>query len=280
LEFIDPVPELPEVETIRRQLEKAVVGKKILETEVLWTGRLNVAAAELKKGTEGARVKAVRRRAKLLMIDLDSGETVAVHLGMTGRLLLAAEGSASNRHVFVIFRFPSGQLMWEDYRRFGFMKLLDAEDLEKYLAGQAYGPEPLLAAFDADALAACLARRPKKKIKEVLMDQSVIAGLGNIYAAEALWFSRVRPDRVAGSLDRKEIAELLDGIKKTLAESIKNRGTSADAYVDANGEAGTNVANLKVYGREGKPCLRRDGGIIKKTTLGGRGTFWCPVCQR
>jgi formamidopyrimidine-DNA glycosylase len=274
------MPELPEVETIRRQLEHAVVGKKILETEVLWAGRLNVAAIELKKGTEGAKIFAVRRRAKLLMLELDNGRTVAVHLGMTGRMLIAPEGPPPDRHTFVIFRFPDGQLMWEDYRRFGFMKLLDGEGLEEYLSGQGYGPEPLPASFDENALAACLRKKPRKKIKEVLMDQSVIAGLGNIYAAEALWFARVRPDRPAGQLDEKEAAELLGGIKKTLTESIENRGTSADAYVDAYGKQGTNVPNLKVYDRDGKPCLRHDGGIIKKTVLAGRGTYWCPVCQR
>jgi len=274
------MPELPEVETIRRQLERALAGKKIIETQVLWTGRLNVSAAELKKGTEDAEVVGVRRRAKLLMIDLDNGKTIAVHLGMTGRLLLADKEPAPNRHVFVIFRFSDTQLMWEDFRRFGFMKLFDADSFNKYLAGQDYGPEPLLASFDEAALAARLAKRPRKKIKELLMDQSVIAGLGNIYAAEALWFARVRPERPAGELDHKEIAELLKGIKKTLTESIENRGTSADAYVDAYGKQGTNVSNLKVYDREGDPCTRRDGGIIKKTTLAGRGTYWCPLCQQ
>jgi len=274
------MPELPEVETIRRQLERAVVGKRIAETEVLWAGRLNVGADALKKGTVGAKIAKVERRAKLLMIELDNGRVLAVHLGMTGRLLLSEKKPAPNRHTFVIFRFADGQLMWEDYRRFGFMKLLDAEGLEKYLAGQGYGPEPLPVSFDENALAACLRKRPRKKIKEVLMDQSSIAGLGNIYAAEALWFARVRPDRPAGQLDEKEIAELLGGIKKTLTGSIENHGTSADAYVDAYGKQGTNVPNLKVYDRDGQPCLRRDGGIIKKTVLAGRGTYWCPICQK
>jgi len=274
------MPELPEVETIRRQLEKAVVGKKIVETEVLWTGRLNVSAKELVAATAGAKVSAVRRRAKLLMIGLDNGRTIAVHLGMTGRLLLAGKGPAPNRHTFVIFRFSDSQLMWEDYRRFGFMKLFGAEGLEKYLAGQEYGPEPLPESFGVEALGDLLRRRPKKKIKEVLMDQSAIAGLGNIYAAEALWSARVRPDRPAGQLNGKETAGLLKGIKKSLAESIDNRGTSADAYVDAYGKQGTNVPNLKVYDREGEPCPRRDGGTIKKTVLAGRGTYWCPVCQK
>lgn len=273
------MPELPEVETIRRQLEKALAGKKITETEVLWTGRLNVGASAFKKGTEGAKVVAVRRRAKLLMVALDNGNTVAVHLGMTGRLLLSEPKAAHNRHVFVIFRFPGIQLAWEDYRRFGFMKLLDATGLKKYLDGQKYGPEPLLETFGEKELAERLARRPRKKIKELLMDQSVVAGIGNIYAAEALWYARVAPDRPAGKLSEKETKLLLEGIKKVLSESVANGGTSADDYVDAKGEKGTNVDNLKVYGRGSEPCPRRDGGIIKKTVLAGRGTFWCPVCQ-
>ncbi len=276
------MPELPEVETIRRQLEKAVKGKKIVETEVFWTGRLNVRADELKKGTEGAKIVAVKRRAKLLMIELSNGRTMAVHLGMTGRVLVKPAGEpAHSRHTFAVFRLSGGtQLMWDDYRRFGFLKFFDEKALAEHLKGQKYGPEPLASAFDAAALAACLMRRPKQKLKERLMDQSCVAGIGNIYAAEALFHARLRPDRPAGRLTAKENALLLAGIKKVLSESISNGGTSADSYVDSRGEKGSNVSNLKVYGRDGKPCRRKDGGIIKKDVMGGRGTFWCPVCQK
>jgi len=275
------MPELPEVETIRRQLEKAVVGKKILATEVLSSKRLNVTAAALRKGTVGAKISAVRRRAKLLIVDLTNGRTIAIHLKMTGRVLIKSKNSPPAKHTFVIFRLSGGiQVMWEDYRRFGFLKLFTASELDACLAAQKYGPEPLAPSFTEPAMVACLLKKPRAKIKQLLMDQNCIAGIGNIYAAEALWFARVRPDRPAGKLTEKEYAELWSGVRKVMSESIKNRGTSADAYVDVEGEQGTNVKNLKVYGREGEPCLRRDGGIIKKTKLAGRGTFWCPVCQK
>jgi formamidopyrimidine-DNA glycosylase len=275
------MPELPEVETIRRQLEKAVVGKTIKATEVLSIKRLNVSAAALKKGTVGAKIIAVRRRAKLLMIDLGNGRSLAIHLKMTGRVLLVGKNAPPAKHTFVIFKLSNGeQLMWEDYRRFGFLKLFSKSELEKYLAAQKYGPEPLDKNFDAAALSACFNKRPRVKIKQLIMDPMCIAGIGNIYAAEALYFARVRPDRAAGDISKKEIVELLKGIRKVLLGSIAVRGTSADAYVDAMGEAGDNVKNLKVYGREGESCLRRDGGVIKKTKLAGRGTYWCPACQQ
>jgi formamidopyrimidine-DNA glycosylase (fpg) len=275
------MPELPEVETIRRQLEKAVVGKTVKATDVISAKRLNVTAGALKKGTAGAKIVAVRRRAKLLMIDLDNGSSLAIHLKMTGRVLLRPKEAHPEKHTFVVFKLSNGkQIMWEDYRRFGFLKLFTARELEAYLAAQKFGPEPLDKNFDAIAMAARLAKKPRVKIKQLLMDPTCIAGLGNIYAAEALYFARLRPDRPAGNLSKKENLELWKGIRKVLIGSIAVRGTSADAYVDAMGEEGTNVKNLKVYGRENKPCLRRDGGVIKKTKLAGRGTYFCPVCQK
>jgi len=275
------MPELPEVETIRRQLEKAVVGKTIVATDVLSAKRLNVSADALKRGTIGAKITDVRRRAKLLLVDLSNGRALAIHLKMTGRVLLKEKNALPAKHTFVVFKLSNGKLiMWEDYRRFGFLKLFSANELETYLAGQKFGPEPLASGFDAAALSTCFAKRPRVKVKQLLMEPTCVAGVGNIYAAEALYFARVRPDRPAGKLSKKEIAGLWKGVRKVLFESIKNRGTSADAYVDAMGKAGTNVENLKVYNREGLPCLRRDGGVIEKTKLAGRGTYWCPVCQK
>ncbi len=275
------MPELPEVETIRRQLERSVKGKKIVSVAVLSAKKINVSGATLIKKVKGAKIKAVRRRAKLLMIDLSNGRTIAIHLKMTGRVLLRSKNAAPAKHSFVIFRLSDGrQIMWEDYRRFGFLKLLNASELDRYVAAQKFGPEPLAKSFSVAAMASCLLNKPRAKIKQLLMDQNCVAGLGNIYAAEALWSCRVRPDRPAGKITKKEYSDLWKGIRKVLTESIKNRGTSADAYVDANGKEGTNVKNLKVYGREGKPCLRHDGGIIKKTKLAGRGTYFCPICQK
>ena len=275
------MPELPEVETIRRQLEAFAVGKKILSTEVLSAKRLNVAADALKEWTVGAKITGVRRRAKLLMIDLSNGQSLAIHLKMTGRVLIMGKKSPPFKHTFVIFKLSGGdQIMWEDYRRFGYLKLFKADELATYVAKQKYGPEPLAAAFDLPTMSACLLKKPRTKVKQLLMDQNCIAGIGNIYAAEALFLARVNPSRPAGRLSKKEYADLWKAVRLVMNESLKHRGTSADSYVDAKGEPGTYEKKLKVYGRDGEPCPRRDGGIIKKAKLAGRGTFWCPVCQK
>jgi formamidopyrimidine-DNA glycosylase len=275
------MPELPEVETIRRQLEASVVGKKIVVTEVLSTKRLNVSAAALKKGTVGTKIVGVRRRAKLLMIDLANKNSLAIHLKMTGRVLIMNKKASPFKHTFVIFKLANGdQIMWEDYRRFGYLKLFKTSALQAYVAKQKYGPEPLMPSFDLPTMSACLLKKPRAKIKQLLMDQNCIAGVGNIYAAEALFLARVNPARPAGKLTKKEYADLWKAVRSTMSDSIAHRGTSADSYVDAKGEPGTYEKKLRVYGREGKPCLRGDGGIIKKEKLAGRGTFWCPVCQK
>jgi formamidopyrimidine-DNA glycosylase len=275
------MPELPEVETIRRQLEKSVVGKKIVAVDVLSAARLNVGAASLKQSAVGAKIIAVRRRAKLLMIDLSNKYSLAIHLKMTGRVLLVPKSCPPFKHTFVIFNFADGwKIMWEDYRRFGYLKLFRTDDLDEYVARQKYGPEPLTDGFDVPAFTACLLKKPKTKIKQVLMDQNCVAGIGNIYAAEALFAARVSPTRPAAALSKKEYAVLWKELRLILAKSIKHRGTSADSYVDAEGRPGTFESRLKVYGREGEMCLHRDGGKIKKTKLAGRGTFWCPVCQK
>jgi formamidopyrimidine-DNA glycosylase len=275
------MPELPEVETIRRQLEASVVGKTIKATEVLSSKRLNVSAEVLQKGTVGAKIVAVRRRAKLLMIDLSNNNSIAIHLKMTGRVLVMGKKAPPFKHTFVIFRLSNGdQIMWEDYRRFGYLKIFKTPELEDYVAKQKYGPEPLLPSFGLPIMSACLLKKPRTKIKPLLMDQNCIAGVGNIYAAEALFLARVDPARPAGRLNKKELSDLWKAIRSTMSESIKHRGTSADSYVDAKGEPGTYEKKLKVYGREGEPCLRKDGGRIKKIKLAGRGTFFCPVCQK
>ena len=275
------MPELPEVETIRRQLERSVKGKRIVGVDVLSAKKINVPAATLIKKVRGAKIVGVDRRAKLLMIKLSNKLAIAIHLKMTGRVLLRPKRTTPAKHTFVILHLSNDkQIMWEDYRRFGFLKLLNASELDRYIVVQKYGPEPLAKSFSVTAMTSCLLKKPRAKIKQLLMEQRCVAGLGNIYAAEALWSCRVRPDRPAGKMTKKEYSNLWKGIRKVLTGSIKNRGTSADAYVDANGKEGTNVANLKVYGREGRTCLRRDGGIIKKAKLAGRGTYWCPKCQK
>lgn len=275
------MPELPEVETIRRQMEKEIVGARILGVDVLFSGRLNVAAREFVRRVEGARVIAAGRRAKLLLIGLSNGWTMVVHLKMTGRFLLAKGKGSPHKHTHLVFRLSGGRtLLFEDVRKFGYVKLVRTDALEREVFDrEGYGPEPLDPAFTAERFALCVRGRAKKRIKPLLMEQSCIAGIGNIYADESLWRAGVRPQRRAGSLTTEELRKLHDGVQESLRGSLARRGTSADAYVDLYGERGTNVAKLRVYGREGEPC-DRCGTPIKKISFAGRGTHFCPTCQR
>ena len=170
-------------------------------------------------------------------------------------------------------------LFFEDYRRFGFVKLFTINELEAYFNKENYGPEPLSKNFNYKIMKDCLLSHKNKKIKQVLMDQTCIAGIGNIYAVEICFYAQVRPDRKIVDIPEAEFKKIFNGIKHILTNAIKSRGTSADAYVDAFGKEGEFVPKLKVYGRMGKKCIRC-GGMIKKERIGGRGTFWCPDCQK
>jgi formamidopyrimidine-DNA glycosylase len=276
------MPELPEVETIRRQLEKELKGKKIAGVDVRFAGRLNVSADEFKKAVGGASVVSVGRRAKLLLLHLSHGITLAVHLKMTGRFLLMPAGSAPTKHTHLVFRIGGGDLLFfEDTRKFGYVKVLRTVELEeKIFAKEGYGPEPLDPSFTFRKFAMCVRGRGPKRIKPMLMSQTCIAGVGNIYADEACWLAKVRPTRRIDALKETELRALFDGVRKSMAESLRHRGTSADSYLDLYGRKGTYVPLLKVYGRQGEKCRRGDGGVIKKIRLAGRGAHFCPVCQK
>lgn len=297
------------METIRRQLEKEIKGATIKDVVVRNAKPLNVSVKKFITAIRGAKIKEVGRRAKLLIFYLSPsaassssslvsssrkrGSSVLLfHLKMTGRMLLVLRNAQPTKHTHIIFRLSgSRDLFFEDYRKFGFVKLLKADVLEKYLAGQGYGPEPLSANFNYKNFKECLLAYKNKKIKQVLMEQSCVAGIGNIYAAEICFFAGVHPERKISQIKKTELKKIYQGVKKILASAISNRGTSADSYVDAYGKQGTFVPKLKVYGREGEKCLSRRspngakedvrcGGIIKKEKIGGRGTYWCPGCQR
>jgi formamidopyrimidine-DNA glycosylase len=274
------MPELPEVETIRRQLERETRGRRINSAEVRFAGRLNVPARTFVRTVAGASVISLRRRAKLLLIGLSNGWTMAVHLKMTGRFLLVPGETKPTKHTHVVFRLSGGKdLFFDDYRKFGFIKLVRSDELEeKIIKKEGYGPEPLEPDFTAERFAACLAGFKNKRIKPTLMDQTCVAGVGNIYADEALWRSRIKPDRRSGSLKKREIAELRRALLKSLNESIRERGTSADSYLDLYGRAGTNAQRLKAYGREGEPCPRC-GRRLVRVRLAGRSAHYCPKCQ-
>jgi len=279
------MPELPEVETVRRQLEKEIKGTTIKDIVVNFSGRLNLSAKKFSQILIGKKFLGVDRRAKLLIFKLSSDFFILAHLKMSGRFIVTPTPNPSPRvggekHTHVIFKLSGGrELYWNDVRKFGFLKLVDKNGLKKYLEAQAYGPEPFDKSFTWKKMAMCLRSAPKKKIKPHLLDQTCIAGIGNIYACEALWLAKIHPLTLIGKISDAQIRLLHHGIVSIMKASLKARGTSADSYVDAFGEQGGFEKKLKVYGREGKPCSRCKT-ILKKEKIGGRGTVFCPECQK
>ncbi len=275
------MPELPEVETIRRQLAKEIVGSRLRRVTVRFGKRLQPSADKFVAAVTGATVRGVRRRAKLLLLDLSNGQSIATHLKMTGKYLLVPGKTAPGKHAHVVFDLADGRrLFFEDVRKFGYLKVLPTAEADSLIVGgQLYGPEPLEKSFTPAVLAACLMRRPGRTLKPLLMDQACVAGVGNIYADESLWRARIRPGRRVKTLSADEIRRLHDGIVASMRRSVKLGGTSADDYVNLYGRKGRNQLVLEAYGRGGRPCSRC-GGPIKRVRMGGRGTHFCPKCQK
>jgi len=273
------MPELPEVETIRQQLIKKIKGKKIKKVEVKLARMINVPALEFERLVRGTEIKDIRRRAKLLIIDLSNDWSIVIHLKLTGQLIYDGREGIGKPHI--IYTFEDGhELKHYDFRLFGWAKLIKTNEIEKFLEKENYGPEPLDKNFTLEVFKNLLKQKPRAKIKPLLMDQTFIAGVGNVYAQEACFYARVLPTRIVATLTDKEIRDLYKGLIEILKSSTARRGSSVDTYVDISGEQGGYVPYLKVYGRAGKKCVRGDGGIIKQIKLGGRGTCYCPVCQK
>ena len=266
------MPELPEVETIKRDLEKVLLGKRITDVCIHNPKVIRQPTADkFKKGLIGAVIKSILRKAKVLIIEFSNGKFLAVHLKMTGQLVYPGDGTRSR----VSFHLSDGKnLDFNDQRLFGELRLVDDWRSLKFI--QNLGPEPFdisLGQFKE------MLSKKKTKIKPLLMDQAFISGIGNIYAAESLFRAGIHPARPANSLSDKEKELLFQEIKATLKEAIQSGGSSIDDYVRLSGEQGGYVKYHKVYGREGKPCLVCKGPI-KRIALSGRGTFFCPECQR
>jgi formamidopyrimidine-DNA glycosylase len=266
------MPELPEVETIKRELEKTVVGKKITGVSVFYPKLIREPKKEdFVKGLRNVTIKNILRKGKLLILELSSGKSLAIHLKMTGQLIYPGTGKASR----VIFKLSNGKTIdFNDQRLFAELRLIDNWRNLKFIQG--LGPEP----FDLtlEKFKQMLAAK-KTKIKPLIMDQTFISGIGNLYAAEALFRARIDPARPALSLSNKEKELLFKEIKETLQEAIKYQGSSVDSYVKLDGKRGNYVKYHKVYDREGKPCLVCKQSI-KRIALGGRGTYFCPHCQK
>jgi formamidopyrimidine-DNA glycosylase len=286
------MPELPEVETIKRELARKLVSKTISGVEVLWLK--TVSPTLPKKFSElvvGKKVFSLERRAKMLVINLSNKISLAVHLKMTGQLIFVpktgkiisgghptSDVQTPGRHTRLIFYFKSGDtLYFNDLRKFGWIRILD-DKLKKYLKDEV-GLEPLDRNFTLIAFKEILLRYPNRTVKQVLLDQHLIAGIGNIYADEAAYLSRVLPMRRIKKLSPKEIASLHKNIIVVLKFSIQKKGTSSKNYRRSNGEMGGFMPYLMVYGRKGERC-KRCGTLIAKIKHAGRGTHYCPKCQK
>lgn len=269
------MPELPEVETIARGLQNAVAGKIVDACVVLRPKVVSPEAQRFAAAIAGERILAVGRRAKFVVFALASGRQLVVHLRMTGRLIVQAAGTTDPEpYTNVLLTFADAtRLCFADVRQFGRMRLIEAGDAWT----SALGVEPLSDEFSIARFAELLAGRTTP-IKVFLLDQRRIAGIGNIYACEALWEARVRPSLAAGKLTRAARARLHAAIRDVLARAIEMRGTSVDDYVDADGLRGGFQNVLSVYRRSGEACARCRAPIVR-TVVAQRGTWWCRGCQ-
>lgn len=288
------MPELPEVETIRRELEKVLPGQTVRRVEVRLPKIAHSSEKNLNQALVGKKVLRADRRAKVLLLAFSGDWNIVIHLKMSGQIIwqptkgrLRVGGhpipggldNLPNAYSHVIFHLSQGTLYFNDQRQFGYIKLLRGKALAGWLESQHYGPEPLRRTFTFTQFNTILDRHQKKKIKPTLLDQTVIAGVGNIYADESCFFAHILPTRRIASLTPAERQQLYRGIRHVMELSLKHKGTSADSYRTTNGDKGRMMPFLKVYGREGKPC-KRCGGEVQKIVLAGRGTHFCPNCQR
>jgi formamidopyrimidine-DNA glycosylase len=273
------MPELPEVETIRSDLERDVLGRRFTEVEVLWPGSVDrPAPAALGDALRGRVITALERRGKFLILRLNGGAALVVHLRMTGRLRRHPAGAPRDRHARVMLTLDDGsELHFDDQRKFGRLYAVpDEAGLQDVL--KKLGPEPMLPGFSRDALRESLLLH-KSQLKPLLMDQGFLAGLGNIYADEALWRARLHPLRRSNTLTPQEVTRLYEGIVGALRQGIENRGTTLTSYQDIAGTSGQNQEELFVFRREGQPCPHC-GTPIQKIRVGGRATHFCPRCQK
>lgn len=283
------MPELPEVETVRRGLEPVMTGQVIKTVRVNRPDLRWPFPPRMAERLTGARVLALRRRSKYILVDLDSGETLLIHLGMSGRLLIsgAVPGvfhhapPTAARHDHVVLEMASGaRVTFNDARRFGAMDLMATTQAEAHPLLAALGPEPLGNAFSEDYLLARLEGR-NMPIKSALLDQHVVAGLGNIYVCETLFRARMHPALKVREIAAPRLASLVPIIRQVLAEAIEAGGSSLRDYRQADGALGYFQHSFRVYGRAGQPCMTPGcSGIVMRLVQAGRSSFCCPLCQR
>lgn len=274
------MPELPEVETIRRSLERAMPGRRIKAARVHRADLRRPFPPELAARITGRLIERLDRRAKYLILVLEDGLDVLIHLGMSGRILVGeAKGEPGKHEHFSLDLDDGRRVSLHDPRRFGIVDLVNASDLDTHPLLRALGPEPLSAAFTGAVLAATLKGR-NTSIKAALMDQRRVAGLGNIYVCEALFRAGISPKRAAGKVDAARATKLVAAIKAVLKDALKAGGSTLRDHRLPSGELGYFQHHFAVYDREGEPCPNPGcKGHIKRIVQGGRSTFYCPTCQ-
>jgi formamidopyrimidine-DNA glycosylase len=285
------MPELPEVETIKRELDKILQGKTISMVDILWSKTVApTTKINFKEIITGRKIIELERRAKMLLIHLNNKVSLIIHLKMTGQLIFVpktgkiisgghptADVQTPGRHTRLIFNFSDGsKLYFNDLRKFGWVKILD-EKLRNYIDME-IGIEPLSKNFTLVNFKQILNKYPNRTVKQILLDQHLIAGIGNIYADESAYLSHVLPMRKVKTLKEEEIVDLHKNIIAVLKFSIQKKGTSSKNYLRSNGQRGGFVPFLMVYGRKGEKC-KKCGALIKKIKHASRGTHYCPVCQ-
>src|SRR4051812_32562649 len=289
------MPELPEVETVRLGLLPVMEGHVLTDVQTR-RGDLRIPfPRDFTARMRGRKVTALRRRAKYLLADLDSGETLVIHLGMSGRMSVfaegkqrrigsyvydkAPEGAGNGKHDHVVFETDApARIIFNDHRRFGLMTLVDTARLDADKLFKGMGIEPLSPGFNTNYLAKVLDGK-KTPIKSALLDQRNIAGLGNIYVCEALFRAGISPKRLAGSIKKERLPPLVAAIKKVLKDAIAAGGSTLRDHAQATGDPGNFQHHFLVYGREGKACKLGCKGTVKRIVQAGRSTFYCPKCQ-
>lgn len=283
------MPELPEVETIRREASRVLPGLKIRKVEILDNKPIKGQKQDFLR-LKGVSFKKVRRFGKILVFDLCNGQSLLVHLKLTGQLVYVIgdktmagghyeKGSlrVPNKYTRLVFYLNKGVLYFNDLRKFGYLKLMPTKEVLLSSEIKSLGLEPLDRGFQVSFLAGIL-RKTKRPVKIVLMDQSKISGIGNIYANEALFWAKVRPQRSANTLNSEETRRLAGAIKKVIRQAIALKGASENTYVDFWGKKGGFMKKVMVYQRDGEKCYLC-GTKIKRIVLGGRSSFYCPKCQ-
>jgi len=285
------MPELPEVETVVRNLNKTIVGYEIVDFWTGWEKAIEMDLAEFKRNIKGLVIKKIKRRGKNILVYLSQDWVMLVHLRMTGHLLFKDEHQAENedfkkkvnqyiRHTwFLRTENKEASLDFSDLRKFAKIQLMKVVDLGNDLSLKKLGVEPLEKEFSLEYFWKLTHKKKKKNIKILIMDQHLIVGVGNIYASEALFEAGISPLRLAGSLKKTEVKKLRERIMVILKKAIKMRGTTDSDYRDVDGSAGEFQKVLKVYNREGEKCIGCEG-LVERIKIGQRSAFWCRKCQK